>query len=142
VVDNIADRAAGYGIPGIVVDGQDILAVYAVMHEAVRRARAGEGPTLVEAKTYRYLDHAANMGRKLNYREQAEIEAWRAKDPLALFATRLRDEMGFEAAELSAVEDEVEREVEGALDFARASPFPDASGAFTDVFGDRIAVTA
>jgi len=142
VVANIADRASGYGIPGVVVDGQDILAVYAVVSEAARRARAGEGPTLVEAKTYRYLDHAANMGRRLNYRELAEIEAWRAKDPLTLFASRLRDEMGFKPLDIEDVDEEVEREVQSALDFARNSPFPDAAGAFTDVFGDRLALTA
>jgi pyruvate dehydrogenase E1 component alpha subunit len=139
-VPDIADRAAGYGIPGVVVDGQDVLAVHAVVSQAVNRARTGGGPTLVEAKTYRYLDHAANMGRKLNYRTDEEIEKWRRKDPLLLFAGHLTGEMKFEQRELEDVVSEVTEEVAAALDFARSSPFPDAREAFTDVFGDRVVV--
>jgi pyruvate dehydrogenase E1 component alpha subunit len=142
-VENIADRAAGYGIPGVVVDGQDVLAVYEVVSEAVRRARAGEGPTLVEAKTYRYLDHAANMGRDLGYRTDDEVAQWRAtRDPIALFEKRITTDMGIKEAELRQIDDEVLKEVDAALDFARSSPFPDASEAFSDVYGDRLAAVA
>lgn len=142
-VENIADRAAGYGIPGVVVDGQDVLAVYEVVSEAVRRARAGEGPTLVEAKTYRYLDHAANMGRDLGYRTDGEVAQWRAtRDPIALFDKRITTDMGITEAELRQIDDEVLKEVDAALDFARSSPFPDASEAFSDVYGDRLAAVA
>jgi len=146
-VANIADRAAGYGIPGIVVDGQDVLAVFDVVSKAVHRARAGEGPTLVEAKTYRYLDHAANLGRNLGYRTDAEVAEWRAnRDPIALFDARMTTEMGIDAgidaAELRQIDAEVKAEVEGALEFARSSPFPDAHEAFTDVYGDRLAADA
>ena len=142
-VENIADRAAGYGIPGVVVDGQDVLAVYEVVSEAVRRARAGEGPTLVEAKTYRYLDHAANMGRDLGYRTDDEVAQWRAtRDPIALFDKRITTDMGITEAELRQIDDEVLKEVDAALDFARSSPFPDASEAFSDVYGDRLAAVA
>ena len=142
-VENIADRAAGYGIPGVVVDGQDVLAVYEVVSEAVRRARAGEGPTLVEAKTYRYLDHAANMGRDLGYRTDDEVAQWRAtRDPIALFDKRITTDMGITEAELRQIDDEVLKEVDAALDFARSSPFPDAREAFSDVYGDRLAAVA
>ena len=142
-VENIADRAAGYGIPGVVVDGQDVLAVYEVVSEAVRRARAGEGPTLVEAKTYRYLDHAANMGRDLGYRTDDEVAQWRAtRDPIALFDKRITTDMGITEAELRQIDDEVLKEVDAALDFARSSPFPDAEEAFSDVYGDRLAAVA
>jgi pyruvate dehydrogenase E1 component alpha subunit len=142
-VENIADRAAGYGIPGVVVDGQDVLAVYEVVSEAVRRARAGEGPTLVEAKTYRYLDHAANMGRDLGYRTDDEVAQWRAtRDPIALFDKRITTDMGIKEAELRQIDDEVLKEVDAALDFARSSPFPDAREAFSDVYGDRLAAVA
>jgi len=142
-VENIADRAAGYGIPGVVVDGQDVLAVYEVVSEAVRRARAGEGPTLVEAKTYRYLDHAANMGRDLGYRTDDEVAQWRATgDPIALFDKRITTDMGITEAELRQIDDEVLKEVDAALDFARSSPFPDAREAFSDVYGDRVAAVA
>jgi pyruvate dehydrogenase E1 component alpha subunit len=138
-VANIAERAAGYGMPGVVVDGQDIIAVYEVVSEAVRRARAGEGPTLVEAKTYRYLDHAANLGRDLGYRTDEEIAAWRKRDPIPLFAERLTKEFGVKAAEVEAIDSEVAQTVAACLEFARSSPFPDASEAFTDVYGDRLA---
>ena len=142
-VENIADRAAGYGIPGVVVDGQDVLAVYEVVSEAVHRARAGEGPTLVEAKTYRYLDHAANMGRDLGYRTDDEVAQWRAtRDPIALFDKRITTDMGITEAELRQIDDEVLKEVDAALDFARSSPFPDAEEAFSDVYGDRLAAVA
>jgi pyruvate dehydrogenase E1 component alpha subunit len=138
-VANIAERAAGYGMPGVVVDGQDIIAVYEVVSEAVRRARAGEGPTLVEAKTYRYLDHAANLGRDLGYRTDEEIAAWRKRDPIPLFAERLTKEFGVKAAEVEAIDSEVAQTVAACLEFARSSPFPDASEAFTNVYGDRLA---
>lgn len=142
-VENIADRAAGYGIPGVVVDGQDVLAVYEVVSEAVHRARAGEGPTLVEAKTYRYLDHAANMGRDLGYRTDDEVAQWRAtRDPIALFDKRITTDMGIKEADLREIDDEVLKEVDAALDFARSSPFPDAEEAFSDVYGDRLAAVA
>ena len=142
-VENIADRAAGYGIPGVVVDGQDVLAVYEVVSEAVRRARAGEGPTLVEAKTYRYLDHAANMGRDLGYRTDDEVAQWRGtRDPIALFDKRITTDMGIKEADLRQIDDEVLKEVDAALDFARSSPFPDAREAFSDVYGDRLAAVA
>ena len=142
-VENIADRAAGYGIPGVVIDGQDVLVVYEVVSEAVRRARAGEGPTLVEAKTYRYLDHAANMGRDLGYRTDDEVAQWRAtRDPIALFDKRITTDMGIKEADLRQIDDEVLKEVDAALDFARSSPFPDAREAFSDVYGDRLAAIA
>jgi acetoin:2,6-dichlorophenolindophenol oxidoreductase subunit alpha len=138
-VANIADRAAAYAIPGVVVDGQDIIAVYEVVTEAVRRARAGEGPTLVEAKTYRYLDHAANLGRDLGYRTDDEIEAWRQRDPITLFAKRMTTDFKIAAAELAEIDDEIAKEVNHSLDFARNSPFPDATEAFANVYGDRLA---
>jgi len=142
-VENIADRAAAYAIPGVVVDGQDVLAVHEVVGEAVRRARAGEGPTLVEAKTYRFLDHAANLGRDLRYRTDEEVAEWRSKrDPIALFDARVTGEMGVKPAELRQIDEEVASELAGALDFARSSPFPDAAEAFADVYGDRLAVDA
>jgi len=135
LVANIADRAAGYGIPGIVVDGQDVLAVHEVVTEAVRRARSGGGPTLIEAKTYRYFDHAANMGRDLGYRTDAEIDDWRAKrDPIALFRARLTGDFKFKDAELDAIAEAADSEVADAVQFAKDSPSPAASEAFNDVF--------
>jgi acetoin:2,6-dichlorophenolindophenol oxidoreductase subunit alpha len=133
-VANIADRAAGYGIPGFVVDGQDLIAMFDVMSEAVRRARYGEGATLIEAKTYRYFDHGANMGRTFNYRSQEEIDAWKQRDPLKLFSERLTADFKFKQSEIDAIEEEVIADVEDAVKFAKDSPFPEAASAWTDVF--------
>ena len=133
-VKNIADRAAGYGMPGVVVDGQDVLAVHSAVSEAARRARAGLGPTLVEAKTYRYVEHAANMGREFNYRTAEEIESWRQRDPLALFRGRLINEFGFLESELGAISSQVDSDLADSIAFANASPMPDPSSAYTDVY--------
>ncbi|MCK9543258.1 MAG: thiamine pyrophosphate-dependent dehydrogenase E1 component subunit alpha [Novosphingobium sp.] len=133
-VANIADRAVGYGIPGVVVDGQDLIAVHDAMATAVQRARAGEGPTLIEAKTYRYYDHAANMGRDLNYRTDEEIEMWRQRDPAKLFAQQLVAEYKFTQGEVDGIEEAVVADVEDAVKFAKDSPFPDDASAWTDVY--------
>ena len=131
---NIADRAAGYGIPGVVVDGQDVLAVNDAMAEAVQRARSGEGSTLIEAKTYRYFDHGANMGRNFSYRTQEEIDAWRERDPIRLFRERLIGDFKFAPSEIDAIDEAVRADVEDAVQFAKDSPVPDAASAWTDVF--------
>ena len=133
-VPNIADRASGYGIPGVVVDGQDVIAVNDVMSEAVQRARSGGGPTLIEAKTYRYLDHGANMGRDFPYRTQEEIAQWRERDPLKLFTERLTGDFEFKQSEIDEIDERVRTEVEDAVKFAKDSPHPDDASAWTDVF--------
>lgn len=134
LVTDIANKAAAYGIPGVIVDGQDVLAVYEAVQTAVQRARRGEGPTLVEAKTYRYEDHAVNMGRNLGYRSDEEIAEWRKRDPLLLFRARLSGDFGFSDHELETVEQAAVDAVEDAIAFARRSPAPFAESAFTDVF--------
>ena len=134
LVRNIADRAAGYGIPGAVVDGQDVLAVYDTVTEAVTRARAGGGPTLVEAKTYRYIDHAANLGRDLRYRTDAEIEEWRKRDPLVVLRQRMLDDFGFREIEIEQIQAAAHADVQDAIVFAKQSPYPDPSRAWTDVY--------
>lgn len=133
-VANIADRAVGYGMPGVVVDGQDVLAVHDAMANAVQRARSGEGPTLIEAKTYRYFDHAANLGREFSYRTEEEIEQWRSRDPLKLFAERLTGDFKFKQDELDAIEEAVAADVADAIAFAKDSPVPGDETAWTDVF--------
>lgn len=134
LVTDIANKAAAYGIPGVIVDGQDVIAVYEVVVTAVQRARRGEGPTLVEAKTYRYEDHAVNMGRDLGYRSDEEIAEWRKRDPLHLFRARLSGEFDFSEEDLEKIERAAIVAVEDAVDFARKSPAPFAQSAFTDVF--------
>ena len=133
-VANIADRAAGYGIPGVVVDGQDVLAVNDAMSTAVQRARAGEGPTLIEAKTYRYLDHGANLGRAFSYRTEDEIAQWQQRDPIKLFTDQLTGNFKFKQAEIDGIEEAVIADVADAIAFAKDSPFPDDASAWTDVF--------
>lgn len=133
---DVAARAAGYGMPGIIVDGQDAVAVYDVVSEAVARARAGGGPSLIEAKTYRFDDHALGLSRKLAYRTQEEVEEWRrTRDPLDIMRVKL-DLAGFTAETIAEMEEEVRAEVADAVEFALASPPPEPADAFTHVFVD------
>jgi acetoin:2,6-dichlorophenolindophenol oxidoreductase subunit alpha len=134
LVTDIASKAAAYGIPGVIVDGQDVLAVYEVVQTAVQRARRGDGPTLVEAKTYRFEEHAVHMGRDLGYRSQEEIAEWRMRDPLVLFRARLIDEFGFKPAVLEGLEIAAQDSIQDAIAYAQRSPAPLPHTAFTDVF--------
>jgi len=131
-VKHVADRAAAYGMPGVVVDGMDVLAVYDVVQEAVTRARAGGGPTLVECETYRYVGHSRSDPG--HYRPQAEVEAWRARDPISRLRTWLLTEEVVTAGEIEVIEKAVERELEEAVAFARASPEPRPEEALEDVY--------
>jgi TPP-dependent pyruvate/acetoin dehydrogenase alpha subunit len=121
-LEDIADRAAGYGIPGAKVDGQDIRAVHAAAGEAVRRARAGGGPTLLEFKTYRYMGHS--RFEPSSYRTKTEVEEWKRRDPIALFRAVLRGELGASESEVAGIEAGVEAEMEDAVRFAEGSPDP------------------
>ena len=134
VSPDIAPRAAAHGVPGLTVDGNDVVAVYEAAQDAVARARRGEGPTLLEAKTYRWREHVGpNYDTDLGYRTQAELDAWMAHDPLAAHARRLEEVAVLTAAERAAVDARLDAEVAAAVDFARRSPFPEPSALFTDV---------
>jgi acetoin:2,6-dichlorophenolindophenol oxidoreductase subunit alpha len=132
-LSDVAARAAGYGIPGVVVDGNDIFAVYQAANTAVERARAGGGPTLIECKTYRWRAHTERRGQP-DARDAAEIEAWRDNDPIALLVRRLREQGELNDAELNAVEGEITAALDAAVAFAEASPFPLPEQATDDVF--------
>jgi pyruvate dehydrogenase E1 component alpha subunit len=121
-IENIADRAAGYGIPGAVVQGNDVLAVYRAASEAVARARAGQGPTLLECKTYRHRAHCMVIPE---HRPEEEREAWLARDPINLFVAKLREENVMTQDDLNRLAAEVEQALVDAVKFADASPFPD-----------------
>lgn len=123
-VPDIASRAAGYGIPGVTVDGNDLLAVYEAARDAVMRARRGDGPSLIECKTMRLRGHSEHDDA--SYVPRALLEAWRAKDPIPRYEARLR-ELGFldDAAETEMTR-RIARELEAAIAWAEASPFPDA----------------
>ncbi len=130
-VENIADRAAAYNIPGVVVDGNDVLAVREATLEACERARRGEGPTLLECKTYRHYGHF--VGDPGVYREPGELEAWLKKDPLILFR-RYLEEQGIPASRLDELEAEAVEEVRLAVEFAHHSEEPLEETALEDVY--------
>ena len=131
-IANIADRAAGYGFPGAVVDGNDVLGVRAVTTDAVARARAGDGPTLIEAKSYRVTPHSA--ATKTDLRPVEELDAWRARDPILRFSRHLAEEHGVDPARLEQIEEQARRDVEEAVEFALASPRPEPEAALEDVY--------
>ncbi|WP_277767506.1 thiamine pyrophosphate-dependent dehydrogenase E1 component subunit alpha [Sphingomonas sp. HITSZ_GF] len=121
---DIARRADGYGMPGVIVDGQDAEAVFAATMAAVARARAGGGPTLIEAKTYRFDEHSNRLAIPIKYREEEEVAHWRgARDPIALYRAVL-DGRGL-AAEAEAVEAAVAKLTDEAVQFAKDSPEPE-----------------
>ena len=126
-IEDLSIRASGYGVPGVRVDGFDVLAVHDAAAAAVARARAGEGPTLIVTESYRIDGHYA--GEPEVYRDRAEVEAWRTRDPIARFRAQLLDEGGVAADELDAITTRVKAEIEEALAFAEASPEPDPATA-------------
>jgi acetoin:2,6-dichlorophenolindophenol oxidoreductase subunit alpha len=130
---DVAARAAGYGIPGIVVDGNDAIAVFQVASQAVDRARSGGGPTLIECKTYRWRSHTERRGQA-DLRDRAEVEAWQKKDPIALLERQLREQDELDDAGLAAIERDILATIENAVAFAEASPFPLPEQATDDVF--------
>lgn len=123
---DIAKRADGFGIPGVIVDGQDATAVYGITRIAVDRARRGEGPTLIEAKTYRFDEHAIGLNTTIPYRDKTEIEDHKInRDPLALYKARLIAEDDIDYDDLLRIEQDITTEVSDAIRFALESPFSD-----------------
>jgi pyruvate dehydrogenase E1 component alpha subunit len=129
---NIADRAVGYGIPGVVVDGMDVIAVYEQVGEAVARARRGEGPTLVEAKTYRFRGHFE--GDAGTYRPKEEVEEWLKKDPIKKFKEQLIQTGVLTEEKAHKIDQEIIEEINSAVKFAEESPFPDPEDTLEDVY--------
>ena len=123
-VTSVASKAAAYGLPGVEVDGNDVLAVYAAAKEAVQRARDGEGPTLLECKTYRIRPHSEGM-RDTGYRTREEIEEWKGQDPIKRLQERLLSEGLATQEKLDQIDSEVQVIVAEAHEFALNSPFPD-----------------
>jgi 2-oxoisovalerate dehydrogenase E1 component alpha subunit len=119
----IADRALGYGMPGVVVDGNNVLEVYGAMSAAVARARAGDGPSLIEAKTYRYYAHTSDDDDKL-YRSREEVEVWRRKDPIPNFRQYLVEQRILTEALEREIEAEVVEEIAAAVKATESSPDP------------------
>jgi pyruvate dehydrogenase E1 component alpha subunit len=137
---DLAARAAGYGMPGVAVeDGQDVLAVYEAVADAVARARAGHGPSLVEVRTYRFHDHSEGLRHTGVGAADPERAGWLERDPIVLFRRRLVDAHGQDEATLDRLEQQVREEVDDALQFARSSPFPDPESAYDDLYATRSA---
>jgi pyruvate dehydrogenase E1 component alpha subunit/2-oxoisovalerate dehydrogenase E1 component alpha subunit len=131
----LVDKAAGYGVPGVRADGNDVLAVYDVTREAVDRARSGGGVTLIELVTYRRKGHAEHDNQ--SYVPAGEIERWAAEnDPLDRYLRVLRDTMDASDDELAAIDTRIQREIDEATELAERSPMPDAADALTEIYAD------
>jgi acetoin:2,6-dichlorophenolindophenol oxidoreductase subunit alpha len=134
-LENIADRAAGYAMPGVVADGMDVLAVYRTVGKAVEAARNGKGPALVECKTYRFRGHFEgdpNLG--IRYRTTQEMESWKARCPIKTLKDQIRQQKLASQKEIDALEKKVKQRIEEAMAFADASPFPEGKEALEDLF--------
>lgn len=132
---SVAERAHGLGLPGVQVDGQDVLAVHQAADEAIARARRGEGPTLIECLTYRYRAHAEGM-RESGYRSIEEIDQWKQHDPIKAFKERLLAMSVADSQELAGLEQSALQIAEQAADFARKSPLPDHTTLTDYVFSE------
>lgn len=131
---DVAARASGYGIPGVIVDGNDVVAVYRAAAEAVERARAGEGPTLIECKTYRWGAHTERPNQP-DLRPAEEIAAWKAKDPIKRLVEHLQSQQGqLSEEEWAEMDREIQQTIEDSVAFAKASPFPSLESSLDDVF--------
>ena len=131
-VENISDRAHGYTMPGETVDGNDVEAIDAAIERAIKRATAGEGPSLIECKTYRWLGHWT--GDPQTYRTREEVESWKQKDPMKRWREKLLAEGLYTEAELDAMLKAADDETEAATQFALNSPNPDPAHVLDDVF--------
>ena len=134
-IENVADRGAAYNMPGIVVDGMDVFAVYEAAGLAVERARSGQGPSLLECKTYRYYGHTV-FDNPRTYRTEEEETHWRSRDPLILFRTRVLEDGAINQEELDAIDQRVEQQIRDGIKFADASPLPPGEEVYTDVYVD------
>tara|TARA_B110000116_G_scaffold47815_1_gene39792 strand:+ start:542 stop:1510 length:969 start_codon:yes stop_codon:yes gene_type:complete len=132
-VEDIADRAASYNIPGVVVDGMDVFEVYEAAGEAVKRAREGKGPTLLELKTYRYHGHF-HADQTEKYRKIEEEKAWRKRDCILSFEKKVTDQKLIPKSKLQSIRKEVELEIEKAVDFGLSSPLPPEETLYDDVY--------
>ena len=131
-IENISDRAAAYGMPGVTVAGTELDEVYQATHEALERARAGEGPTLLEAITYRYLGHSKSDANL--YRTREEIQTWRKRDPIQRFAAVLEGEGVLQENEWQRLDEEAKQRIEEAFEKASKEPDPEPESALEDVY--------
>ena len=133
-ITDIVDRAAGYGMPGVIVDGMDVVAVHEAAVEAAARARRGEGPSLIEAKTYRFYNHHGVQNLGLKYRTDDEVAVWKERDPIFTFEHRLIEAGTATRADFDAIWEELRADIETAIQFAEDSPLPDPEAVLADVY--------
>ena len=133
-ITDIVDRAAGYGMPGVIVDGMDVVAVHEAAVEAAARARRGEGPSLIEAKTYRFYNHHGVQNLGLKYRTDDEVAVWKERDPIFTFEDRLIDAGTATRVDFDAVWAELRADIDTAIQFAEDSPLPDPEAVLDDVY--------
>ena len=134
-IPELSERSRAYGIPGVRVDGNDVLEVFTKVEEAVRRARAGEGPTLLDCLTYRFFGHfTGDRGHGITYRSKEEMEAWRARCPIARLRKRLLADGALTEVAAAAVEARAETTIAAAVQYGLDSPWPSPEEALQDVF--------
>jgi TPP-dependent pyruvate/acetoin dehydrogenase alpha subunit len=136
-IENVADRAAAYGMPGVIADGNSIADVEEAIAEAIARARRGEGPTLVECKTYRTRGHSRSDRNR--YRSKEEIEEWKARDPIPHFESELMAYGLVTEAEVSAIRESAEAEIAAGIEFARLGTDPNPAEVTRDVYSNEAA---
>lgn len=133
-IENVADRACSYNIPGVIADGQDAEAVYGAVKAAADRARAGEGPSLIELKTYRYKGHSRNDTGP--YRPKGELDRWMKRDPIVILKERMISDKQLDQAEFEELQHAAEVAVVEAIDHAKAAPYPSIAELATDIWVD------
>jgi len=141
-VEHISDRAQAYNMPGVLVDGQDAIAMYEATVQAVDRARSGQGPTLIEALTYRFEEHSLGLEkiRKAEYRTDNELDEWRERDPIVLLTKSIIDSGTATQEECEAISKAEEQAAAEAVEFARNSPPPGESELYVDMFAGEMPV--
>jgi len=133
-ITDIVDRAAGYGMPGVIVDGMDVIAVHEAAVEAVDRARQGGGPSLIEAKTYRYYNHHGIQNLGLKYRPDEEVATWKQRDPIFTFEDRMIENGVATREKVDEIWAELKQDIETAIQFADDSPYPTPDQIMVDVY--------
>jgi len=140
-ITDVIDRAAGYGMPGVIVDGMDVVAVHEAATEAVARARRGEGPSMIEAKTYRFYNHHGIQNLGLKYRPDDEVAVWKQRDPIFTFEERMIEAATVTAADVERQWQEQRDDIADAIRFAEDSPVPDVDQLLVDIYSTRTETT-
>jgi pyruvate dehydrogenase E1 component alpha subunit len=133
-ITDVVDRAAGYGMPGVIVDGMDVIAVHEAAVEAVERARQGGGPSMIEAKTYRFYNHHGVQNLGLKYRSDEEVAVWKLRDPIFTFEDRMIENGAATRANFDDIWAELRADIDTAIQFAEDSPYPTPDQIMVNVY--------